>query len=318
MSLLHLDNIVKRYDAHLAVDHVSFDIPKGVIFGMLGPNGAGKTSLIRIITTITKADAGTIRFDGEPLDSRHPEQIGYMPEERGLYKKMKVGEQLRYLARLKGLSAETTRKELRYWFDRFAIRDWSGKKIEELSKGMQQKIQFIATVIHRPKLLILDEPFSGLDPINARLIQDEIMQLNREGTTIIFSTHRMEQVEEMCEQIVLINKGRNILYGKVADIRQQFKENLFRISFAEALPAEWPLEPFPLPGVTVRAKDGPTLLVQVDPARDTNGLLQHFINSGRTIRSFQEILPAINDIFIRQVTGEAQPVSNPNQPSISA
>lgn len=315
MSLLHLDDIVKRYDNHLAVDHVSFDIPQGAIFGMLGPNGAGKTSLIRIITTITKADSGNVKFDGEPLHSRHPALIGYMPEERGLYKKMKVGEQLRYLAQLKGLSGGDTRKALRYWFDRFAIRDWSGKKVEELSKGMQQKIQFIATVIHRPKLLILDEPFSGLDPINARLIQDEILHLNREGTTIIFSTHRMEQVEELCEQIVLINKGRNILYGKVADIRQQFKEHLFRISFAEPPPPGGPTESIPLAGVTVRSADGPTLLVQVDPDRDTNALLQYFIQQGLRIRSFQEILPGMNEIFIRQVTGAEQTAPDADVPS---
>ena len=210
--ILSIQNVVKRYDKHLAVNNVSLDVPKGSVFGMLGPNGAGKTSLIRMITTITAPDEGAIFLDGERINANTPDHIGYMPEERGLYKKMKVGEHLLYLAQLKGLSGPQAQKEIDHWLEKFDIRDWWSKKIEDLSKGMQQKIQFIATVVHRPKLLILDEPFTGLDPINTNLIKEEIAALNQSGISIIFSTHRMEQVEEMCDHIVLINKGKNVLY----------------------------------------------------------------------------------------------------------
>ena len=229
-NILELENIIKSYDKHLAVNEVSFDVPAGSIFGLLGPNGAGKTSLIRIITTITRADAGQVRFNGVPLNSTHPSQIGYMPEERGLYKKMKVGDHLMYLAQLKGLSNKDAKSKIDNWLEKFEIKDWWDKKVEELSKGMQQKIQFISTVVHEPPLLILDEPFSGLDPINTNLIKDEIDQMHHNGISIIFSTHRMEQVEEICEYIVLINQGRNVLQGKVADIKEQFKENLFQVN----------------------------------------------------------------------------------------
>ena len=204
MSLLKVENISKSYSEHQALTGVSMEIPKGSIFGLLGPNGAGKTTLIRIINQIIEADQGTIYFDGVPLNGDHIKEIGYLPEERGLYKKMKVGDHLMYLAQLKGLSRKGAKAAIGDWFDKFEISDWWGKKVEELSKGMQQKIQFIATVIHKPKLLILDEPFSGLDPINTNLIKDEIHQLQQEGVSIIFSTHRMEQVEEICEEIVLI------------------------------------------------------------------------------------------------------------------
>ncbi|HRF39302.1 MAG TPA: ATP-binding cassette domain-containing protein, partial [Saprospiraceae bacterium] len=238
-NILELDGVLKTYGNYTAVNRVSFEVPKGSIFGLLGPNGAGKTSLIRIITTITRADAGSVRLDGVPLNSRHPDYIGYMPEERGLYKKMKVGEHLLYLGQLKGLDKAAAQKELAYWFEKFEIRDWWNKKVEELSKGMQQKIQFIATVLHRPKLLILDEPFSGLDPINTNLIKDEIEELRQKGVSILFSTHRMEQVEEICENIVLINKGSVILNGSVKDIKNQFKENLFRIDFEGELPSDF-------------------------------------------------------------------------------
>ena len=238
MSILSLNNVVKQYDKHTAVDRISFDVDKQKIFGLLGPNGAGKTSLIRIITTITGADSGEIYIDGEKLNSMHPHQIGYMPEERGLYRKMKLGEHLLYLARLKGLSKEQAKKQIGIWFEKFGIEDWWKKKVEELSKGMQQKIQFIATVVHQPKLLILDEPFSGLDPINTNLIKEEIKLLNKQGVSIIFSTHRMEQVEEICEQIVLIDKGRNVLEGRVRDVKNRFKNNLFRIDYKGELPPE--------------------------------------------------------------------------------
>ncbi len=298
MNILRLEHVVKSYGDFRAVDDVTFDIPKGVVFGMLGPNGAGKTSLIRIITNITRADSGQIWLDGEPLNSRHPEQIGYMPEERGLYKKMKVGEQLTYLARLKGLSAVQAKEALAYWFKRFDILDWWDKKVDELSKGMQQKVQFIATVLHKPKLLILDEPFSGLDPINANLIEAEIRELARQGTSIIFSTHRMEQVEEMCDYIVLINKGKNVLEGRVTEVKQRFKENLFSIEYGGQLP-ETTLNATQL--FTLKNNENQRMTVQVNEGGNTNEILRYLIGQGVQIRSFNEILPSINEIFIRRV-----------------
>lgn len=315
MDILRLENVTKTYDKHVAVDAVSFNIPKGVIFGMLGPNGAGKTSLIRIITTITKADSGQVWLDGEPLNSLHPEQIGYMPEERGLYKKMKVGEQLTYLARLKGMERLQAEQELKKWFKRFDIEDWWRKKVEELSKGMQQKIQFIATVLHKPKLLILDEPFSGLDPINTNLIKDEIRELNRQGTSIIFSTHRMESVEEMCDEIVLISKGKNILEGKVADVKQQFKENIFRIEYEGILPSDLGALDAANADYSIRSSTDHQLTVQVTEGADSNEILRHLIQSGVHIRSFKEILPTINEIFIRRVEeSEKSQTLKPSRP----
>ena len=219
MNVLSLRNVVKRYSNHVAVNNVSLDVPKGKIFGLLGPNGAGKTSMIRMITSITRADEGEIFIDGEKLNINSPQVIGYLPEERGLYKKMKVGEQLLYLARLKGLSPRDARMKLNNWLEKFEITSWWDKKVGELSKGMQQKVQFIATVVHEPKLMILDEPFSGLDPINTNLIKDEIHELNQNGTSIIFSTHRMEQVEQICEEIALIHQGEIILQGNVEEIK---------------------------------------------------------------------------------------------------
>ena len=294
-QILHLENVHKTYGAYAAVNQVSFDVPKGSIFGLLGPNGAGKTSLIRIITTITRADSGKVYLDGEPLNSRHPESIGYMPEERGLYKKMKVGEHLLYLGRLKGLSKEEAMQELRHWFDKFEISDWWNKKVEELSKGMQQKIQFIATVLHKPKLLILDEPFSGLDPINTNLIKDEIYQLQQQGVSILFSTHRMEQVEEICERIVLINKGAVILEGDVKEVKNRFKENLFRVDFEGALPADFAAQ------AAVVSQDSHSATVQLPEGSSPNILLSWLIKNGLEIHAFNEILPSLNEIFIRQV-----------------
>ena len=223
MNVLSLQNVVKAYHNHIAVNDVSFDVKKGTIFGLLGPNGAGKTSLIRIITTITAADSGKVLLNGEPLNNLHPNEIGYMPEERGLYKKMKVGEQLLYLAQLKGLSEKEAKQKLKVWLQKFDITSWWDKKIGDLSKGMSQKVQFIATVVHEPSLVILDEPFSGLDPINPNLIKDEIYELKQKGTSILFSTHRMEQVEEICEDIVLMNKGQILLNGNVNAIKNDFK-----------------------------------------------------------------------------------------------
>ena len=295
MNVLQLENVRKTYQNHVAVDGVSFSVPEGSIFGLLGPNGAGKTSLIRIITTITRADSGVVYLNGDQLNGSHPTQIGYMPEERGLYKKMKVGEHLTYLARLKGLSKKDAKTQIDYWLEKFEIQDWQKKKVEELSKGMQQKIQFIATVVHQPKLLILDEPFSGLDPINTNLIKDEIRELRKNGASIIFSTHRMEQVEEICERIVLINQGKNVLEGNVKDIKNQFKEHLYRIEFDGTLPAGINLE-----DVLIR-KEEEAIIIKIANERDSNLLLGQLIQSGTHIRLFQEILPSLNEIFIKQV-----------------
>lgn len=300
MSILSLDNVVKRYHNHVAVDHVTFDVRKGSIFGLLGPNGAGKTSLIRIITTITGADEGRILLDGDPLSEFHPSQIGYLPEERGLYKKMKVGEQLLYLAQLKGMTKTEARESLFAWLEKFDIKDWWGKKVEELSKGMQQKIQFISTVVHNPKLLILDEPFSGLDPINTNLIKDEIHELNQNGTSIIFSTHRMEQVEQICEDIVLINKGQVILDGKVNELQERFKENKFRIGFKGNLNEELQLDSF-----EVLSDSDDELIISVKEGHNSNELLRELMNKGHEINSYNEILPTLNEIFIKQVDGQS-------------
>lgn len=295
MGILKIDNVTKTYGQHVAVDRVSFDMPEGSIFGMLGPNGAGKTSLIRIITTITRADSGAVYFNGEKLNSSHPSQIGYMPEERGLYKKMKVGDHLLYLAQLKGLSRKDAKSKIDYWFEKFGIEDWWPKKVEELSKGMQQKIQFISTVVHEPRLLILDEPFSGLDPINTNLIKDEIYELNRKGISIIFSTHRMEQVEEICEHIVLINKGKNVLEGTVKDVKTQWKDNLFKIEFEGQLP----LNILDLADVIEQTPNSITLKVETEG--ESNFLLQKLLSNGVFVHSFNEILPSLNEIFIRKV-----------------
>lgn len=293
--ILSVQDVVKSYGSYLAVNHVSLDVPKGSVFGMLGPNGAGKTSLIRMITTITAPDSGEIYLDGQKLHARSPEQIGYMPEERGLYKKMKVGEQLLYLAQLKGLTHHQAMSEINVWLTKFEIKDWWDKKVEDLSKGMQQKIQFIATVLHKPKLLILDEPFTGLDPINTNLIKDEIGRLNESGISIIFSTHRMEQVEEMCDHIVLINKGRNVLYGEVKTIKNQYKQNLFRVETHEDLPAALP-DRFQ---VVKTEKNALTFKLENDT--ESNELLKFFLQKGARISRFEEILPTFNEIFIQRV-----------------
>lgn len=306
MNILSLENVRKTYDKHVAVDGVSFNMPKGCVFGMLGPNGAGKTSLIRIITTITQADSGVVLYNGEKLNQNHPSKIGYMPEERGLYKKMKVGDHLVYLARLKGLSKSDALQEIKSWFEKFGIEDWWDKKVEELSKGMQQKIQFISTVVHRPGLLILDEPFSGLDPINTNLIKDEIDELHRNGTSIIFSTHRMEQVEEVCEFMVLINQGKNVLEGSVKDVKNQYKENLFKIDFDGELPMD------ALAQTNIITQKDQSITVQLKEGDDSNALLRHLIQKNVHIHSFNEILPTLNEIFIRKVaSSNLEKTTNP-------
>lgn len=308
-NILELSHVVKTYQTTVAVDDVSFAMPEGSIFGLLGPNGAGKTSLIRIITSITRADQGTVLIQGEPLHGDHPEIIGYMPEERGLYKKMKVGEHLLYLARLKGLSPVEARKAIDQWLEKFDIADWWNKKVEELSKGMQQKIQFIATVVHRPKLIILDEPFSGLDPINTNLIKDEIYQLRAQGASIIFSTHRMEQVEEICERIVLIHRGRNVLEGNVAEIRQARKQNLFRYSFEGELPESI------RQSVEVVSERNGQIVVHFQNDRESNVFLRRLMDHQVYVTDFTEILPSLNEIFIRTV-GENAPTLTSNTPAV--
>jgi ABC-2 type transport system ATP-binding protein len=294
MPILSIQQVSKRYRNVVAVDSVSFDVPRGALFGLLGPNGAGKTSLIRIITTITVADSGVIFFDGEKLNSSHPEKIGYMPEERGLYRKMKVGEHLIYLAQLKGMQAADAKKKLLTMMERFEITSWWSKKVEELSKGMQQKIQFISTILHEPKLIILDEPFSGLDPINTNVIKDEISALNQKGITVIFSTHRMEQVEQICEYLVLINKGKNVLEGKVNEIRDAFKEGIFRVSSDDEMHGN-------LGGLNILSQSAHELLVKSEPGHSPNDLLRDLLNRGVTIRGFEEVKPSLNEIFIRTV-----------------
>ena len=298
--ILSIQDVVKSYGNYQAVNHVSFDVPKGSVFGLLGPNGAGKTSLIRMITTITGPDSGAIYLDGEKLNDRSPEKIGYMPEERGLYKKMKVGDHLMYLAQLKGLTKQQAQQAIRHWFEKFDIQDWYGKKVEDLSKGMQQKIQFIATIIHQPRLLILDEPFTGLDPINTTLIKDEIRQLNESGISIIFSTHRMEQVEEMCDYIVLINRGKNVLQGDVQSIKNEYKQNLFRVETDSELPAD----------INTRFQtvdhSKRTATIQLTNDNQSNELLRYLLDHNVRVTRFEEILPTFNEIFIRRVgeTGE--------------
>ncbi len=304
-SILLLEEVSKTYGTYTAVDRVSCGVARGSIFGLLGPNGAGKTSLIRIITTIIKADSGKILFDGVPLNSSHPKQIGYMPEERGLYKKMKVGEHLMYLGRLRGLKKEEAMQSIAAWFQRFEIDDWWDKKVEELSKGMQQKIQFISTVLHNPPLLILDEPFSGLDPLNTNLLKEEIRKLNQEGTTIIFSTHRMEQVEEMCEFILLMHQGKNVLEGKVDHIKDQFKENLFSVTYKGDLP-----ENMDNIGQVIRSTPG-QLIFQLTKEQSSNELVSRLLRTNINLTGFNEILPSLNEIFIRQVEEADQ------QPAIS-
>lgn len=295
--LLSLQNISKQYGSYQASDDVSFDIQPGKIFGLLGPNGAGKTTLIRMITRILYPDSGSILFNGQQLVDEHTENIGYMPEERGLYKKMKVGEHLIYLGRLKGLSNSQAKAHVNVWIKKFEIENWFNKSIEELSKGMSQKIQFIATVLHNPDLLILDEPFSGLDPINSKLIENEIRTLSKEGKTIIFSTHRMEQVEEICDEIVLVNKGKKVLEGGVKELKQRFKENKFRIYFNGQIPEDL------LVKLQAVEKNEGDLVVQVPVGQKGNALIKLFLDHGVEVCAFNEILPGINEIFIRQVQG---------------
>ncbi|MBC7892764.1 MAG: ATP-binding cassette domain-containing protein [Sphingobacteriaceae bacterium] len=300
MNQLEIRNVVKRYAAHTALDDVSLDIPKGRIFGLLGPNGAGKTSLIRIINQITAPDEGEVRFGGEHLQPKHISRIGYLPEERGLYRKMKVGEQLLYLAQLKGLTSREATDRLKRWFIKFDIKDWWGKNVEDLSKGMQQKCQFIATIVHEPELIILDEPFSGFDPINANLLKDEILELKAKGSTIIFSTHRMESVEELCDHIALINRSKVVLDGEKKAIKNQFKDNSFTLEYTGATPI--------LPGgyevLNVHEIEPGVgrMHVRIGEGGSVNGLITSLLGQVE-LRSFQENIPSFNEIFIKTVGG---------------
>jgi ABC-2 type transport system ATP-binding protein len=298
MNILELHNLQKYFATQKAVDDISFNIEQGSIFGLLGPNGAGKTTLLRMITGIFYPDNGQILFNGRKFDPINDvAYIGYMPEERGLYKKMKIGEQALYLAQLKGLSRSDAMAKIKEWFVKFEMQSWWNKKVEDLSKGMSQKLQFVTTVLHEPKLIILDEPFSGLDPVNANLIKDEIFGLAKKGCTVIFSTHRMEQVEEICDHIVLVNKGKKILDGTVTSIKNQFKENIFKLG-ATTDPHQLMTYIFEV------IKHQPNnLLLKLQHDATTNEVLQFFINQQVKINSFTEVLPSLNEIFIKLVEG---------------
>lgn len=304
-NLLSIRHLKKYYAAHKAVDDVSFQIDRGDIFGLLGPNGAGKTTLLRMITGILLPDEGDILLGGAPFDpARDVNRIGYMPEERGLYKKMAVGEQLLYLGRLKGMSYADARGKAKLWMKRFDLEGWWTKKVGDLSKGMQQKVQFVSTILHSPSLLILDEPFSGLDPINANLIRSFIFEVARAGTTVIFSTHRMEQVEEICRHIVLVNRGKKILDGSVEAIKSDFKKNMFRLTLRDAPGVEIP----EVPGsFRIEEAAGRVLKIRLEEGRSTHEVLNHFMGHGAEITGFQEILPSLNEVFIELVSGDGSP-----------
>ena len=303
-DLLVVNAVSKNFGNFKALNNVSISVPKGSVFGLLGPNGAGKTTLIRIINQITMPDQGTVLLDGAPLQQHHISDIGYLPEERGLYKSMKVGEQVLYLAQLKGLSKQEAKIRLQYWFDKLEIGDWWNKKIQELSKGQAQKIQFIVTVLHKPKLLIFDEPFSGFDPINANLIKDEILQLRDEGATVIFSTHRMESVEEMCDHIALIHKSNKVLDGKLTDIKRQFKTNTFEVglqtSNVDAVTNSIKEKFEVLPATFKNLNDDLKLNIKLNENVTSNDLLS-FLTSKAEVHHFVEVIPSANDIFIQTV-----------------
>ena len=303
MVIFEASDIVKNYANHLALDQVSISVPKQSIFGLLGPNGAGKTTLIRIINQITAPDQGQLAFKGERMRPRDVSNIGYLPEERGLYKKMKVGEQAIYLAQLKGISKHDALKRLRHWFEKFEIMPWWNRKVEELSKGMQQKVQFIVTVIHEPELLIFDEPFSGFDPINVNLLKDEIFRLKENGATIIFSTHNMSSVEELCDHIALIDRSKKILDGKVKDVKSAYKSNTYEVTYRDF---DGPLQalldtPYRLISQEVDKEEKLHLArIQITEAGTSNSLIEKLLPN-LTMNSFNEILPTMNDIFIAKV-----------------
>ena len=306
-NLLSIDSVSKNFGSFTALNNVSIEIPEGCIYGLLGPNGAGKTTLIRIINQISLPDSGKVFFNDQELNLNHIKQIGYLPEERGLYPKMKIGEQAIYLAQLKGMDRNTARHELKKWFEKFDISDWWNKKVTELSKGMAQKVQFIVTVLHKPKLLIFDEPFSGFDPINANLIKDEILKLNKEGATVIFSTHRMESVEELCENIALINKSNKILDGNLDEIKKNFKTNTFEVAVntpdAKDLQNKLKLE-YETSAPTFRTI-GDNLRMNVKLASGQSSVkLVNFLNKNSRLIHFKEVIPNVNEIFIESVQND--------------
>ncbi len=297
---IDVKNVEKNFDTFRVLKNINIKIESGKVFGLLGPNGAGKTTLIRILNHITAPDSGEVLFDGLPLRQQDTENIGYLPEERGLYKKMKVGEQAIFLAQLKGLSQKEAVTRLHQWFKKFQIDDWWDKKVEELSKGMQQKIQFIVTVVHQPKLLIFDEPFSGFDPVNAELLKKEILELKKNGATIVFSTHNMSSVEELCDDIALINHGEVILSGSVRDIKQQFKENIFEVVLSTQNEINDKKDVFEIIEQKTNQFNETTVLLKKDDKISTNELINNILAEGNII-SFNEKLPSMNEIFINQV-----------------
>ena len=303
-NLLEVKNVTKQYGDYVALNNVSLTVPKGSIYGLLGPNGAGKTSLIRIINQITMPDSGVVLLDGEKLKPEHVQYIGYMPEERGLYKTMKVGEQCLYLAQMKGMSKADAKKQLEYWFDRFEIQGWWNKKIEELSKGMAQKIQFVVCVLHKPKLLIFDEPFSGFDPVNASLIKDEILELRKQGSTIIFSTHRMESVEELCDDIALIHKSNKLIEGKLDEVKKQFRTNSFQVGILsdniEGLMYDI-TQKFKVTQTNFKSLND-ELKLEIQLGNATPNELLNLLTQRGQVTHFVEKIPSVNDIFIQTVT----------------
>ena len=303
-NILEVENVVKQYGDYVALNKVSLTVPKGSIYGLLGPNGAGKTSLIRIINQITMPDSGTVTFDGELLKPQHVQFIGYLPEERGLYKSMKVGEQCLYLAQMKGLSKSEATAQLKYWFDRLEIQGWWNKKIQELSKGMAQKIQFVVCVLHKPKLLIFDEPFSGFDPVNANIIKDEILELKKQGSTIIFSTHRMESVEELCDDIALIHQSNKLIEGKLTDVKKQYRTNSFEVGIltdnVEGLMYDI-TQKFTV-GQTDFKSLNDELKLKIELGNATPNELLHVLTQRGQVTHFMEKIPSVNDIFIQTVT----------------
>jgi ABC-2 type transport system ATP-binding protein len=309
-NLITAEAVVKDFSGHRALNGVSMEVPEGSIYGLLGPNGAGKTTLLRIINQITAPDEGTIQFEGKPIQPEHRPLIGYLPEERGLYKKMKVGEQALYLARLKGLSRQEAMKRLKIWFEKFEIGAWWDKKVEELSKGMAQKVQFITTVLHEPRLLIFDEPFSGFDPINVNLLKQEILQMKEKGATIIFSTHNMSSVEELCDHITLINESETILQGDILKIKDQYRANKYHVTYegdpdklSAGLKHYFKLLKNEVNGM------GRQAIIQVHESEGSGELIRHLLDLVE-IKSFREILPSMNDIFIQVV----QDASRKNDP----
>ncbi len=306
MDILKIENVTKRYSGHTALNDVSLEVPQGSIYGLLGPNGAGKSTLIRVVNRITLPDAGRVLFKGKPITDEDIYRIGYLPEERGLYKKMKVGEQAIFFARLKGLSRREAIARLREWFIRFGIEDWWNKKVEDLSKGMAQKVQFITTVLHKPELLIFDEPFSGFDPINANILKQEILRMRDEGATVIFSTHNMSSVEEICDHITLINKSRNILSGSTDEVRRRFGENVFELIYAGgASVLSRAIEPLAevLEQGEVADTSYNSMRIRINDGVSVRDCIAR-ANEAVELRSFKEIIPSMNDIFIRAVEGK--------------